>query len=216
MDYFMTVLLPMIGGLGVTMGIFLITFFVSIPLGFGFTLMTRSRFKIINAIAEVFIYVMRGTPLMLQLLFVYFGMPLLPVIGPILTFNRFPAACIAFSLNYAAYFAEIFRGGLLAVDIGQYEASKVLGLSRFQTMVRVVIPQMIRVSLPSVTNETITLLKDTALVTIIGVAEVLHYAKAAVNRDATPFAYLVAGLLYLVINFVITLVFKKLEEKYDF
>lgn len=216
MDYFVEVLLSMLQGLGVTVSIFLITLIVSIPLGFCFTLMTRSRLIVVKGIAEVYIYVLRGTPLMLQLLFVYFGLPLIPGIGPILTFERYTAACIAFGLNYAAYFAEIFRGGLLAIDPGQYEAAKVLGLTKSQTMLRVVIPQMIRVCLPAVSNETITLLKDTALVTIIGVAEILHYAKAAVNRDANTFPYIVAALVYLAINAIITLIFKKLEEKADF
>ncbi len=216
MDYFVSVLVPMIGGLGVTLSVFAITLIASIPLGFAFTLMARSRIGVVKGFAEVYIYILRGTPLLLQLLFVYFGLPLIPGIGAALTFDRFPAACIAFGLNYAAYFAEIFRGGLLAIDKGQYEAAKVLGLTRGQTMLRVVIPQMIRVCLPSVTNETITLLKDTALVTVIGVSEVLHYAKAAVNRDANTFAFLVAAGVYLVVNFVITLIFKKLEQKYNF
>lgn len=140
----------------------------------------------------------------------------MPGVGKFLVFDRFAAACIAFGLNYAAYFAEIFRGGLLAIDKGQYEASKVLGLTKFETMIRVVIPQMIRVCLPSISNETITLLKDTALVTTIGVAEIIHYAKTAVNRDANPFAFVVAAAIYLVINFVLTFIFKKLEKKYEF
>jgi len=149
-------------------------------------------------------------------MFVYFGLPLLPFFGQFLIFGRFTAACIAFGMNYAAYFAEIFRGGLLAVDKGQYEAAKVLGLTKFQTMTRVAVPQMIRVCLPSISNETITLVKDTALVTVIGVVEILHYAKTAVNRDGNTFAFLVATLLYLMINFVLTMVFKRLEKKYEF
>lgn len=216
MDYFISVLTPMLEGCVTTLSVFAITIVVSIPLGFLFTLMTNSRIGVLRGFAEIYIYILRGTPLLLQLLFVYFGLPLIPGIGGALTFDRFPAACIAFGLNYAAYFAEIFRGGLLAIDKGQYEASKVLGLTRGQTMWRVVIPQMIRVCLPSVSNETITLVKDTALVTVIGVAEILHYAKAAVNRDANTFAFLVAAGIYLLINFVITLIFKKLEKKYSF
>ena len=214
--YFMNVLTPMLQGLLVTIAVFLITIIISLPLGFVFTLLARSRFFLSHWFAEVYIYVLRGTPLLLQLMFVYFGLPLIPGIGPYLVFDRFTAACVAFCLNYAAYFAEIFRGGLLAIDRGQYEAAKVLGLTKFETMTRVVIPQMIRVCLPSVSNETITLLKDTALVTVIGVAEVLHYAKTAVNRDGNTFAFLVAAAIYLVINFVLTFVFKRLEKKYEF
>ena len=195
--YFMNVLTPMLQGCLVTLAVFAVTIISSLPLGFLFTLMSRSR-------------------IMVLLMFVYFGLPLLPGVGKFLVFDRFSAACIAFGLNYAAYFAEIFRGGLLAIDKGQYEASKVLGLTKFETMTRVVIPQMIRVCLPSISNETITLLKDTALVTTIGVAEIIHYAKTAVNRDANPFAFVVAAAIYLVINFVLTFIFKKLEKKYEF
>ncbi|AFA47699.1 amino acid ABC transporter permease [Acetobacterium woodii] len=214
--YLSNITLPMLNGMVITLSIFAVTIVCAIPLGFLFTLMVRSKIKAVNAFANAYIYVMRGTPLLLQLMFVYFGLPLLPFVGQFLVFGRFAAACIAFGMNYAAYFAEIFRGGLLAIDKGQYEAAKVLGLTKFETMTRVVIPQMIRVCLPSISNETITLVKDTALVTAIGVAEILHYAKTAVNRDGDTFAFLVAAILYLLINFVITMVFKKLETKYEF
>lgn len=214
--HFMNIVTPMLQGSLTTISIFAITIMASLPLGFAFTLMARSKIGIIKGFAEVYIYVLRGTPLMLQLMFVYFGLPLLPVVGIYMTFDRFTAACIAFGLNYAAYFAEIFRGGLLAIDKGQYEAAKVLGLTRFETMTRVVIPQMIRVCLPSISNETITLLKDTALVTAIGVAEILHYAKTAVNRDGDTFAFLIAAAMYLFLNFILTVIFKRLEKKYEF
>ena len=206
----------MLEGLVTTLKVFGITIVFSIPLGFCVTLLLRSQFKPLCYIAEFYVYLLRGTPLLLQLLFVYFGLPLIPVIGTALTFDRFTAACIAFGLNYAAYFAEIFRGGLLAIDPGQYEAAKVLGLTKAQTLFKVIIPQMIRVCLPSISNETITLVKDTALVTIIGVSETLHYAKAAVNRDANTFPFLVAAGVYLVIIFFITLFFKHLEKRHRF
>jgi len=214
--YLSNITLPMLQGMVITLSVFAVTIVCSIPLGFTFTLMARSRLKPIKSMAKGYIYVVRGTPLLLQIMFVYFGLPLLPVVGDYLIFGRFTAACIAFCMNYAAYFAEIFRGGLLAIDKGQYEAAKVLGLTKIETMIRVVIPQMIRVCLPAISNETITLVKDTALVTVIGVAEILHYAKTAVNRDGDTFAFLVAAALYLLINFVITMVFKKLETKYEF
>ncbi|KNZ42243.1 amino acid ABC transporter permease [Acetobacterium bakii] len=216
LTYLSNITLPMIYGMGITLSVFAVTIVCSIPLGFLFTLMVRSKIKPVKAFANGYIYVLRGTPLLLQLMFVYFGLPLLPFIGQFFIFGRFTAACVAFGLNYSAYFAEIFRGGLLAIDKGQYEAAKVLGLTKIQTMIRVVVPQMIRVCLPSISNETITLVKDTALVTVIGVAEILHYAKTAVNRDGDTFAFLVAAALYLMINFVITMVFKKLEKKYEF
>ena len=214
--YLSNITLPMLQGMVITLSVFAVTIVCSLPLGFMFTLMARSRFKPVKSLAKGYIYVVRGTPLLLQIMFVYFGLPLLPVVGDYLIFGRFTAACLAFCMNYAAYFAEIFRGGLLAIDKGQYEAAKVLGLTKLETMIRVVIPQMIRVCLPAISNETITLVKDTALVTVIGVAEILHYAKTAVNRDGDTFAFLVAAALYLLINFVITMVFKKLETKYEF
>lgn len=216
LTYLSNITMPMLHGMVITLSVFGVTIVCAIPLGFMFTLMAQSKIKPIKTFANGYIYVMRGTPLLLQLMFVYFGLPLLPFIGQFLIFGRFTAACIAFGMNYAAYFAEIFRGGLLAIDKGQYEAAKVLGLTKFETMIRVVIPQMIRVCLPAISNETITLVKDTALVTVIGVAEILHYAKTAVNRDGDTFAFLVAALLYLLINFVITIVFKRLETKYEF
>jgi len=214
--YLSNITLPMLQGMVITLSVFAVTIVCSLPLGFMFTLMARSRIKPVKSLAKGYIYVVRGTPLLLQIMFVYFGLPLLPVVGDYLIFSRFTAACLAFCMNYAAYFAEIFRGGLLAIDKGQYEAAKVLGLTKIETMIRVVIPQMIRVCLPAISNETITLVKDTALVTVIGVAEILHYAKTAVNRDGDTFAFLVAAALYLLINFVITMVFKKLETKYEF
>ena len=214
--YLSNITLPMLQGMVITLSVFAVTIVCSLPLGFMFTLMARSRIKPLKSLAKGYIYVVRGTPLLLQLMFVYFGLPLLPVVGHYLVFSRFTAACIAFCMNYAAYFAEIFRGGLLAIDKGQYEAAKVLGLTKIETMIRVVIPQMIRVCLPAISNETITLVKDTALVSAIAVAEILHYAKTAVNRDSDSFAFLVAAVLYLLINFVITMVFKKLETKYEF
>lgn len=214
-DYILTLLIPMIEGAGITLAVFAITLILSMPLGFCVTLQLNSKHSFTHWFAETYVYILRGTPLLLQILFVYFGLPLIPGIGPYLTFSRFASACIAFVLNYAAYFGEIFRGGLLAIDAGQYEASKVLGLTHFETMTKVIIPQMIRVCLPSISNETITLLKDTALVTVIGVTEILHYAKTEVNRDGTPFPFVLAALLYLLINFVITFVFKKLEKKYE-
>lgn len=214
--YLSNITIPMLLGMVITLSVFAVTIICSIPLGFMFTLMARSRLKPVKSLAKGYIYVVRGTPLLLQLMFVYFGLPLLPLVGHYLVFSRFTAACIAFGMNYAAYFAEIFRGGLLAIDKGQYEAAKVLGLTKIETMIRVVIPQMIRVCLPAISNETITLVKDTALVSAIAVAEILHYAKTAVNRDSDTFAFFVAAVLYLLINFVITLVFKKLETKYEF
>ncbi|MNJ67301.1 Arginine transport system permease protein ArtQ [compost metagenome] len=130
--------------------------------------------------------------------------------------DRFAAACLAFILNYAAYFAEIFRGGLLAVDKGQYEAAQVLGLNRWHTLTRIILPQMFRVALPAVSNESITLVKDTALLYAVSVPELLHFAHTAVNRDFTIIPFIIAGVIYLLMTLGLTLLFKALERKFKF
>ncbi|CEE02579.1 MULTISPECIES: amino acid ABC transporter permease [Bacillaceae] len=215
-DYINMVLKPMLDGTKVTLLLFLIVIIFSIPLGFLLTLAVRSRFKPLSLIVHAYIYVMRGTPLLLQLLFIVFGLPLLPVIGDYLVLDRFVAACLGFVLNYAAYFAEIFRGGLLAIDRGQYEAAQVLGFNKWQTMTRIILPQMFRVALPTVANESITLVKDTSLLYAVAVPELLHYAQTAVNRDFTIVPYFVAAVIYLVITLLLTMILKRIERKYQF
>lgn len=215
-DYINMVLKPMLDGTKVTLLLFLIVIIFSVPLGFLLTLAVRSRFKPLSLIVQAYICVMRGTPLLLQLLFIVFGLPLLPVIGDYLVLDRFVAACLGFVLNYAAYFAEIFRGGLLAIDRGQYEAAQVLGFNKWQTMTRIILPQMFRVALPTVTNESITLVKDTSLLYAVAVPELLHYAQTAVNRDFTIVPYFVAAVIYLVITLLLTIILKKIERKYQF
>lgn len=133
-----------------------------------------------------------------------------------MVFDRVVAAMMAFVLNYAAYFAEIFRGGLLSIDKGQHEAAKVLGLSKTQTMVKVIIPQMIRVVLPATANESITLVKDTALLYAVAVPELLYFAQAAVNRDGQLIPLVIAAVMYLLMTLVLTLLFKALEKRFSF
>ena len=192
--------------------IFLLTLVFSMPLGLLICVARMYAWKPVQWLMKFYISVVRGTPLMLQLLVIYFGKYFLFGL-PLTTNYRFWAVIIAFSLNYAAYFAEIFRGGLLAIDRGQYEACQVLGLSRVQTTVRVILPQMIRVALPSITNESITLIKDTALVFSIAVLEILYYAKAAVTRTGNVFPYVIAFVIYLLLNTVLQMFFKWLEKK---
>lgn len=215
-DYLLSILKPILEGAQATVLLFIIAIVTSIPLGFVVTLLVRSRFKLISFLAQTFIYLMRGTPLLLQLVFFVFGLPLLPVIGEYLVFDRFVAATLAFILNYTAYFAEIYRGGLLSIDKGQYEAAQVLGLNRFQTTVRVILPQMIRTVLPPVANESITLVKDTALLYAVAVPELLHYAQTAVNRDFTVVPFFLAAIVYLLMTFVLTVFFKFLEKKFRY
>lgn len=216
MDYWTRVIQPMLEGAQMTVLLFLVAIAVSIPLGFLLTLAAKSSIKPLAGLTHAYIYIMRGTPLLLQLLFICFGLPLLPVIGKFLVLDRFAAACLGFILNYAAYFAEIFRGGLLSIDKGQYEASQVLGLGKWQTTTRVILPQMFRVALPAVSNESITLVKDTALLYAVAVPELLHYAQTAVNRDFTVMPFFVAGIIYLMMTLVLTWFFKGLERRFKF
>ena len=213
-DYLTSILKPMLEGAQITVLLFLIAIVVSIPLGFLLTLLVRSKFKPVAWLAEAYIYLMRGTPLLLQLLFICFGLPMLPVIGEYMVLDRFVAACLGFILNYAAYYAEIFRGGLLAVEKGQYEAAQVLGLNKWQTMRKIILPQMFRVALPAVSNESVTLVKDTALLYAVAVPELLHFAQTAVNRDFTIMPFFLAGIIYLMITLVLTMFFKWLEKRY--
>jgi polar amino acid transport system permease protein len=215
-DYFNTIIKPMLEGAQTTILLFLIAIVVSIPLGFILTLAVRSGFKPLSWFAQGYINLMRGTPLLLQLLFICFGLPLIPGIGQYLVLDRFVAACLGFILNYAAYFAEIFRGGLLAIDKGQYEASQVLGLNKWQTTTRVILPQMFRIALPAVANESVTLVKDTALLYAVAVPELLHFAQTAVNRDFTIMPFFYAGVIYLLITLVLSMFFKWLERPFKF
>ncbi len=203
----------MLEGAQATVLLFLIAILISIPIGFGLTLAVRSNIKPLSWLAQVYIYVMRGTPLLLQLLLICFGLPMLPIVGEYLVLDRFVAATIGFILNYSAYFAEIFRGGLLAIDKGQYEAAQVLGLNKWQTTTRIIIPQMFRIALPSVANESVTLVKDTALLYAVAVPELLHFAQTAVNRDFTIIPYFVAGIIYLLMTMILTILFKGIEKR---
>lgn len=216
MDYFMSMLLPMLDGAKMTILLFVIAIIASIPLGFLLTLAVKSKIKVISWLAQAYIYLMRGTPLLLQLLFICFGLPMIPGIGEYLVLDRFTAACLGFILNYAAYFAEIFRGGLLAIDKGQYEAAQVLGLNKFQTTTRIIVPQMFRIALPALSNESVTLVKDTALLYAVAVPELLHYAQTVVNRDFTIVPFVIAGVIYLLITLILTLFFKFLEKRFKF
>lgn len=215
-EYLITILKPMLEGAQATILLFFIAIVLSIPLGFLLTLAVKSSIKPISWLAQAYIYVMRGTPLLLQLLVITFGLPMIPVVGEYLILDRFVAASLGFILNYAAYFAEIFRGGLLSIDKGQYEAAKVLGFNKWQTTTKIILPQMFRIALPAVANESVTLVKDTALLYAVAVPELLHFAQTAVNRDFTILPFFVAGIIYLIMTLLLTSVFKWLEKRYRF
>lgn len=203
----------MMQGAKITVLIFIVVITVSIPLGFIITLLGKTPYKPITWLINIYITIMRGTPLILQLFVVYFAVPHIP---PYITFDRLTAALVAFILNYAAYFAEIFRGGLLAIDKGQSEAAKVLGFSRLQTYIHIIIPQMIRVSLPSLSNEAITLVKDTSLVYVIGVAEISYVTKNAVSTHVSIIPFVMAGILYLLLILILTIVLRLIEKKFKY
>ena len=160
-------------GVKYTLGIFVVTIIGSMPLGLLLTFLRMNKSRVSRGVTGFFVYIMRGTPLLLQLYFIYYGLPFIPGMKNVIVLDRLPAAMLAFVLNYSAYFCEIFRGGMLSIDPGQYEAARVLGFSKKQTLLQIILPQMLRVSLPSIANEAITLGKDTALVTVIGVTEIL-------------------------------------------
>ncbi len=201
----------MIEGLKITLAVFFITLIISIPLGIIIGFLRISKNKIISQIANLYILIMRGTPLLLQLVFVFFGLPLMGIV-----FDRFDAVIVAFSLNYAAYFAEIFRGGIQSIDKGQYEGAFVLGFSKFDMYRRIVFPQVIKRVLPAMSNEVITLIKDTAIVYAIGLNDILRIAQIAQNRQASIVPLIEAGAVYLVLIGILTIMFKKIENKYAY
>jgi len=212
MEYIRVIIGPMLEGTVVTLQMFFITLILSLPLGLLLALARISRFKAVSGTVGVYIWLMRGTPLMLQLLFVYYGLPFIPYIG--IKLPDFPAALMAFTLNYAAYFAEIFRAGIQSIERGQFEGAKVLGMSYVQTMRRIVLPQVIKRVLPPVSNETITLVKDTSLIYVLAMNDLLRTTRSIVQRDFDTTPFLVAAVFYLAMTFVLTWIFQKLENRY--
>ena len=212
MDYALSLLGPLGQGALVTLKLFVITLVLAVPLGLVLALARLSRLKPLSAGVNGYIWLMRGTPLMLQMLFIYFALPFVPVIG--IRLPDFPAAIVAFVLNYAAYFAEIFRAGIQSIDRGQYEGARVLGMTYAQTMRRIVLPQVIKRILPPISNETITLVKDTSLIYVLAMHDLLRAARGIVQRDFTTTPFVVAAAFYLVMTLVLTLAFQRLEKKY--
>ena len=213
MDYIFSITTFILKGVIVTLKLYAVTAVFSLPIGILVAIGKVSGPKILKKILGLYTWVLRGTPLLLQLFFVYFGLPFVPVIG--IKLDVFPAACLTFSLNYGAYLAEIFRAGIESIDKGQYEASKALGLTYFQTMRRIILPQTVKVVLPPTCSEAINLVKDSALIATIGMGDLLRNAKQVVTRDMNISAFVVAFILYLMMSSVIVKVFEKLEKKYS-
>ena len=202
-------------GLLVSISIFLLTLAFSLPFGLIVAFGRMSKNRLIQTIVKVYISIMRGTPLMLQLIAVYFAPYYIfkAKVGPS---YRFTAVIIAFVINYSAYFAEIYRGGIEAVTNGQYEAANVLGYSKSQTFFRIVLPQVIKRILPAVTNEIITLVKDTSLASVIAVMEMFTTAKLIASADTTILPLIVAGIYYYVFNLIVAVSMEKIEKKFSY
>ena len=211
MDLIQTILPSLLDGLKMTLTLFFIIGISSIPLGFLIAVIRVYGPKWLGFLIQIYVFIMRGTPLLLQLMFVFFGLPLIGI-----TLDRFSAAVLAYMINYAAYYAEIFRGGITAVPKGQFEAISVLGIGKVRGFFKIIIPQVTKIVLPSVGNEVIALVKDTSLVYVIGLGELLRAGQIAANTYASLVPFLAVGVVYLSVTAVITVLLNKLESKGNF
>ncbi len=197
-----------------TIGIFLLTLIGSLPLGMIIMFGRRSKNKVLGAIVKAFISIIRGTPLMLQLLVWYFGPYYL--FGWSIKGYRFSAIIIGFVVNYACYFAEIYRGGIESMDRGQYEAAEILGYTKSQTFFRIILPQVVKTILPSVTNEVITLVKDTSLAFTLAYQEVFSLAKQISASETSFVPFVVAGVFYFIANYVVAYAMDRIEKSMSY
>ena len=211
MSYILEILPSLLSGAATTLQVFALVLVFSIPLGIMLAFSMQIRLKPLQWLLHLYIWIMRGTPLLLQLIFIYY---VLPSIG--IRLDRIPAAIIAFTLNYAAYFAEIFRGGISSIPTGQYEAAKVLKFTPVQTIRLIILPQVVKIVLPSVFNEVMTLVKDTSLVYALGISDLILASRTAANRDASLAPMFVAGLIYLLLIGLATLIAKQVEKKFSY
>ena len=209
-----TLMMQLGKGMIATAEIFFLTLLFSLPLGLVVSFGRMSKNPVIRGITKFYISVMRGTPLMLQLLVVYFAPYYL--FGLNLRGYRFPAIIIAFAVNYAAYFAEIYRGGIESMAVGQYEAAKVLGYSKAQTFFKIILPQVCKRIMPSVTNETITLVKDTSLAFVLAQAEMFTMAKQIAAKETSMVPLMAAGLFYYIFNFLVAFVMERIEKSMNY
>ncbi|EAA0323383.1 amino acid ABC transporter permease [Listeria monocytogenes] len=211
MDYIMEILPALLDGAKTTLLVFAVTLVCSIPLGAVVAVGNISKIAPLKFILNIYIWIMRGTPLLLQLIFIYYGLPIIGVV-----FDRMDAVFIAFILNYAAYFAEIFRGGFLSIENGQYESAKVLGLTYGQTLRKIVLPQVVKRVLPATGNEVINLVKDSSLVYILGIGDLLRAGKIAMSRDVTLIPLVLVAAIYLALTAILTVLFKQLEKRFSY
>lgn len=208
---FFQILPKLLDGTMTTLQVFSIVLLLSIPLGTLISFLLQLKFKPLHFFLETYIWIMRGTPLLLQLIFFFY---VLPKVGILL--DRMPSAILAFTVNYAAYFAEIFRGGIQSIPKGQYEAAKVLNFTPLQTIRYIVLPQVIKIVLPSVFNEIITLVKDTSLVHVLGIVDLFRVSQTAASREASLLPMFYAGAIYLLIIGVLTIISKRFEQYYTY
>lgn len=211
---YMGMMMPqMMEGLKVTLSVFILTLVLSLPLGMIVAVCNLSKVRnpFIKGGISLYILIMRGTPLLLQIIFIFFGLPIIGV-----NINRMPAAILAFTLNYGAYFAEIFRAGIASIDQGQYEGAEVLGLSKMDTFFRIILPQAIKRVVPPISNEIINLVKDTALVYAVGFDDLLKIGKTATNRDANLIPLVLVAIIYLTLIFMISNSLRYIEKRFDY
>ena len=202
-------------GMVVTLMLFAVTLLFSLQLGLLVSFGRMAKNVVIRTIIKAYISIMRGTPLMLQLMVIYFGPYYLFGITNSPSWKN-SAVAIGFVLNYAAYFAEIYRGGIESMPKGQYEAAQILGYSKAQTFMRIILPQVIKIILPSITNETITLVKDTSLAFTIGIMEMFTISKALAASQTTMLPYVFAGIFYYVFNLIVAFLLELLEKKLNY
>ena len=210
LEYMLQIAPAIAGGFQVTLSLFFIVIVLSVPGGLLLALLRLSTNRVVTTIVDAYVYVMRGTPLMLQILLIYYGLPFM-IDGFELT--DMTAAVLSFVLNYIAYLCEIFRSGIQSVPKGQYEGAKVLGFTYVQTMYKIILPQVIKRVLPPLANETITLLKDTSLVYVLAMNDILRITRSIVQRDFDITAFIVAGVFYLAMTFVLTKLYQYLERR---
>lgn len=210
LEYMLQIVPAIAGGFQVTLSLFFIVIILSVPGGLLLALLRLSTNRVLTTIVDAYVYVMRGTPLMLQILLIYYGLPFM-IDGFELT--DMTAAVLSFVLNYIAYLCEIFRSGIQSIPKGQYEGAKVLGFTYVQTMYKIILPQVIKRVLPPLANETITLLKDTSLVYVLAMNDILRITRSIVQRDFDITAFIVAGVFYLAMTFVLTKLYQYLERR---
>ncbi|MDR0921591.1 MAG: amino acid ABC transporter permease [Lactobacillales bacterium] len=211
MEYIKEILPALLNGTGMTLKVFICTLLGSLPLGILVAFGLRTSFAPLRWVLNAYVWVMRGTPLLLQLIFVFYGLPMLGVV-----FERYDAALFAFILNYGAYFAEIFRGGIQSIPVGQQEAAKVLRLTKTQTVTKIILPQVVKIVLPSIANEVINLIKDSSLIYVIGLGDLLRAGEIAMSRDVTLVPMVMVGAIYLLLIGILTLLAKRIEKYFTY